>query len=230
VLHAGPPAGVRVPSGAVSVDRDPAVLMQEHPDERVRVDRVPARAHVEAKHRIKFGSKVIQIRTVVPATFTMVSSTNMRCASPGVRAEGSKGGTEPLHLPPYRRIAPHDDVPQGLGGVPEGNVRVKQVNRVDNDRKGSPSRDPDWICVYCGVGGGLPSGLCSSIGLGGTKVEAAQGLADGGAVLPRRATLARPAQSTEPALKSLRVEVAEEDGAAPAELGPLPIPRPLFRY
>jgi len=50
VLHAGPPAGVRVPSRAVRVDRDPAVLMHQPPDERVRVDGVPAPAHVEVQH------------------------------------------------------------------------------------------------------------------------------------------------------------------------------------
>jgi len=85
---------------------------------------------------------------------------------PQIRAEGSEDGTEPLHPPPYRRVAPHDYVSQGLGGVPEGHVHVRviRINRVGHDRKGSPPPDLDWICGHCGPGGGLPSDLYSSIG------------------------------------------------------------------
>ena len=54
-LGAGPPARVRVPWGAVRVDRDPAVPAHEPPDEQVRIYGVPAPAHVEVQHRTEVG-------------------------------------------------------------------------------------------------------------------------------------------------------------------------------
>ena len=82
-----------------------------------------------------------------------------------IRAEGSEDGTEPLHPPPYRDVAPAHDEPQGFRDAPQGVTREIQINRVGHDEKGSPPPGLYVIRGQCGSGGGLPSDLCSSIGL-----------------------------------------------------------------
>ena len=83
MLGARPPAGVRVPSRAVRVDRDPAVLMRGPPDEEIGVDGVPARATWKSGMARRSGSKATQIRAEIPPTLTMVSSTNILRTSRG---------------------------------------------------------------------------------------------------------------------------------------------------
>jgi hypothetical protein len=105
VLGARPPAGVRAPSRAIGVDRDPAALMHGPPDEQARVYGVPARAAWKSSIAWRSGSKATQIHAGVPPTLTIASSMNMRRTSLGSAPMDPRIGTRSLHTPPYRRAA-----------------------------------------------------------------------------------------------------------------------------
>ena len=83
MLHAGPSAGVRVPSRTIGVDRDPAVLMHSL--------LMNVYASMEFLRQLTWksgiawrsGSKATQIQAGVPPRFTMVPSTNILRTSLG---------------------------------------------------------------------------------------------------------------------------------------------------
>jgi len=140
VLHADPPAGVRVPSGAVGVDRDPIVLMYGPPDELVRVYRVPRGLAWKSGMTRRYGSKATHTHAAVPPTFTVVSPTDMRWTSLGSAPKDPRIGPNLCtHPHPHRDVTPAHDEAQGFRGAPQGAAREIWINRAGDDGKGESS-------------------------------------------------------------------------------------------